>query len=85
MDAGSAVDGWLTRRRLPQDEQVRLAQRQSADFLDAVYGNFPLMILAISGLTFLLLARAFRSILLPLQAVVLNLLSVAAGSSPAQR
>jgi putative drug exporter of the RND superfamily len=51
---------------------------QSADFLDAVYGNFPLMILAISGLTFILLARAFRSILLPLQAVVLNLLSVAA-------
>jgi RND superfamily putative drug exporter len=51
---------------------------QSADFLDAVYGNFPLMILAISGLTFVLLARAFRSILLPLKAVLLNLLSVAA-------
>ena len=34
---------------------------QSADFLDAVYGNFPLMILAISVLTFILLARAFRS------------------------
>jgi RND superfamily putative drug exporter len=51
---------------------------QSADFLDAVYGNFPLMILAISVLTFVLLARAFRSILLPLKAVLLNLLSVAA-------
>jgi RND superfamily putative drug exporter len=51
---------------------------QSADFLDAVYGNFPLMILAISGLTFVLLARAFRSLLLPLKAVLLNLLSVAA-------
>ena len=35
---------------------------QSADFLDAVYGNFPLMILAISVLTFILLARAFRSL-----------------------
>src|SRR4029079_5736386 len=51
---------------------------QSADFLDAVYGNFPLMILALSVLTFILLARAFRSIVLPLKAVLLNLLSVAA-------
>ena len=51
---------------------------QSADFLDAVYGNFPLMIALISVLTFVLLARAFRSLLLPLKAVLLNLLSVAA-------
>jgi putative drug exporter of the RND superfamily len=51
---------------------------QSADFLDAVYGNFALMVALISALTFLLLARAFRSLLLPLKAVLLNLLSVAA-------
>jgi RND superfamily putative drug exporter len=51
---------------------------QGADFLAAVYGNFPLLILLISGLTFLLLARAFRSLILPLKAVLLNLLSVAA-------
>jgi putative drug exporter of the RND superfamily len=51
---------------------------QSADFLDAVYGNFPLVIAVIAGLTFLLLARAFRSIVIPLKAVVLNLLSVGA-------
>jgi RND superfamily putative drug exporter len=51
---------------------------QGADFLAAVYSNFPLLILLISGLTFLLLARAFRSLLLPLKAVLLNLLSVAA-------
>jgi RND superfamily putative drug exporter len=51
---------------------------QSADFLDAVYGKFPLMIVLISALTFVLLARAFRSLLLPLKAVLLNLLSVAA-------
>jgi putative drug exporter of the RND superfamily len=50
----------------------------SADFLDAVYGNFPLIIALISVLTFLLLARAFRSLILPLKAVLLNLLSVAA-------
>jgi RND superfamily putative drug exporter len=50
----------------------------SADFLDAVYGSFPLMIGLICLLTFVLLARAFRSLVLPLKAVVLNLLSVAA-------
>jgi putative drug exporter of the RND superfamily len=51
---------------------------QSADFIDAVYANFPLMVALISVLTFLLLARAFRSLILPLKAVLLNLLSVAA-------
>ena len=51
---------------------------QGADFLDAVYSNFPLMIALISLLTFILLARAFRSLILPLKAVLLNLLSVAA-------
>ena len=51
---------------------------QSADFIDAVYGNFPLLIALIAGLTFVLLARAFRSLVLPLKAVLLNLLSVGA-------
>ena len=51
---------------------------QGADFLEVVYGNFPLMLTLICFLTFILLARAFRSLLLPLKAVLLNLLSVAA-------
>jgi RND superfamily putative drug exporter len=48
------------------------------DFIDAVYGSFPLMIALITVTTFLLLARAFRSLLLPAKAIVLNVLSVAA-------
>ncbi len=48
------------------------------DFIDAVYGSFPLMIALITITTFILLARAFRSLLLPLKAIVLNILSVAA-------
>jgi RND superfamily putative drug exporter len=48
------------------------------DFVDAVYGSFPLMIALITITTFILLARAFRSLLLPLKAIVLNVLSVAA-------
>ncbi len=50
----------------------------SADFLDAVYGSLPLVIALIAVLTFLLLARAFRSVVVPLKAVLLNLLSVGA-------
>jgi RND superfamily putative drug exporter len=48
------------------------------DFLHAVYGNFPQMLLIISLLTYILLARAFRSLLLPLKAVILNLVSLTA-------
>jgi RND superfamily putative drug exporter len=70
----------LERIRAANNENATIGGEaaQSADFLNAVYGNFPLMILAISVLTFILLARAFRSIILPLKAVLLNLLSVAA-------
>jgi putative drug exporter of the RND superfamily len=50
----------------------------NADFIDAVYGSFPLMIAVISILTFVLLARAFRSLLLPAKAIVLNVLSIGA-------
>ena len=51
---------------------------QNKDYIDAVYGNFPLMIALIALITFVLLARAFRSLLLPLKAVVLNVISVGA-------
>jgi RND superfamily putative drug exporter len=48
------------------------------DFLNAVYGHFPLMFTIIALLTFVLLVRAFRSLLLPLKAVLLNLVSLGA-------
>ncbi len=51
---------------------------QNADFIDAVYGNFPLMIALIAVIVFVLLARAFRSLLLPAKAVLLNVVSVLA-------
>ena len=51
---------------------------QNEDFINAVYGNFPLMIALIALITFVLLARAFRSLLLPLKAVILNVISVGA-------
>jgi RND superfamily putative drug exporter len=51
---------------------------QNSDFIAAVYDGFPLMLALIALLTFVLLARALRSVLLPIKAVVLNLVSVAA-------
>jgi RND superfamily putative drug exporter len=51
---------------------------ENVDFVDAIYGSFPLMVALIAVLTFLLLARAFRSLLLPLKAVLLNVISVGA-------
>ena len=51
---------------------------ENQDFVHAVYGRFPLMLGLIALVTFILLARAFRSLLLPAKAVVLNLISVGA-------
>jgi len=51
---------------------------QLIDFDHAVYGNFPLMLAVIGIATFILLARAFRSVLLAAKAVVFNLISLAA-------
>jgi RND superfamily putative drug exporter len=48
------------------------------DYQHAIFGSFPLMFGAIAVLTFLLLTRAFRSVVLALKALLLNLLSLAA-------
>jgi len=58
--------------------QVGGVAAEDADFVSAVYGNFPLMVALIALVTFLLLVRAFRSILLPLKALLLNVISVGA-------
>jgi uncharacterized membrane protein YdfJ with MMPL/SSD domain len=48
------------------------------DFLEITYGAFPWLVLAVLLLTYVLLVRAFRSLVLPLKAIVLNLLSIGA-------
>jgi RND superfamily putative drug exporter len=48
------------------------------DFLHALFGSFPYAIALVMILTLLLLTRAFRSVVLALKAVVLNLFSLAA-------
>ncbi|MGO9581740.1 MAG: MMPL family transporter [Acidimicrobiales bacterium] len=54
------------------------APAQGADFLARVYGTFPWVILLVLALSYLVLLRAFRSLLLPLMAVLLDAVSVAA-------
>ena len=48
------------------------------DFLDLTYDAFPWMVLAVLLVTYVLLVRAFRSLLLPLKAIAMNLLSIGA-------
>ena len=64
-------------RALPFD-RVGGTTAQGRDFVDAVYGNAPLVLGLIVLVTLVLLIRAFRSVVLAIKAVILNVLSVAA-------
>jgi putative drug exporter of the RND superfamily len=59
----------LTLAGLPTEER---------EVVDVVYGNFPYVLLFVVLLTYVLLVRAFKSVLLPLKAVLLNLVSLGA-------
>jgi RND superfamily putative drug exporter len=78
--AGRDLVGPLRDAARSADPQARVGGQiaQNRDFVDTVYGSFPLMIALIALITFVLLARAFRSLLLPAKAVLLNIISVAA-------
>ena len=51
---------------------------EDRDFVKAVYGNFPYVLGFVLLLTYILLARAFRSLILPLKAAILNIVSLGA-------
>ena len=71
-DVRDAVKG------LPGYDGVAGSGADVKDYDNAVYKRFPLVLTLIAIVTFVLLVRTFRSLLLPLKAVVLNLASVAA-------
>jgi RND superfamily putative drug exporter len=78
-EGGATLDGVRDAAHgVGADVRVGGQPASNADFIDAVYGSFPLMIALITITTFILLARAFRSLLLPAKAILLNILSVAA-------
>jgi putative drug exporter of the RND superfamily len=58
--------------------QVGGTQALSLDFTRYLYGNFPKAILFILAATYVLLLLMFRSLLLPLKAVLVNVLSLGA-------
>ena len=74
------IRGTITRVKdaLPPGASLGGVAPEDRDFVHAVYGNFPYVLLFVILLTYVLLARAFRSLLLPLKAVILNLVSLGA-------
>ncbi|WP_188193610.1 MMPL family transporter [Nonomuraea sp. SYSU D8015] len=66
------------RAAVPDNVRVGGNAAQSMDFQSHTYGAFPWMLALIALVTFVMLARAFRSLLLPIKAIVLNLLSLGA-------
>jgi uncharacterized membrane protein YdfJ with MMPL/SSD domain len=82
-DNDDRTHGWLDRIRStqwPAGVTVLLGGEAAAyqDFLGVLFADVPAVLGTVLALTFLLLGLAFRSVALPLKAVLMNLLSVAA-------
>jgi RND superfamily putative drug exporter len=73
-------DDVIPAARLPKGTKAYVggAAAQGVDFLSAVYGAFPWIVIVAFVLAYLVLLRAFRSLVLPLIAVLLDLVSVGA-------
>jgi len=82
-DNDESTRRWLDRIRSttwPQGVRVQLGGEAPAyqDFLNVLAGDVPVIFGTVLGLTLVLLALAFRSVALPVKAVLMNLLSVGA-------
>ena len=73
----AVADVLATARRTP-GTSAGGSPATDADFIDAVYGSLGLTLLFVAVLTFAVLARALRSVVLPLKALLLNALSTCA-------
>jgi uncharacterized membrane protein YdfJ with MMPL/SSD domain len=73
-------DRYIPASGFPSGTDVLLtgAPAFGVDFIDKAYGVFPWLVLAVLVVSYLVLLRAFRSVVLPAKAVVMNLLSVGA-------
>ncbi len=71
---------YIPAAHFPRSDQVLLtgAPAFGVDFAHTAFNAFPWLVAAVLVLTYFVLLRAFRSVLLPLKAVLLNLLSVSA-------
>ncbi len=79
-DSNGVVDAVRTAVEGSTDGTVGVAGTGAVvqDYFRAVYDNFPYVLAIIALITFVLLVRTFRSLLLPIKAVLLNLVSLAA-------
>jgi len=73
-------DRWIPSARFPAGARVYAggAPPQGVDFISRTYQAVPWLVLCVLVFTYLVLLRAFRSAVIPLKALVLNALSVAA-------
>jgi RND superfamily putative drug exporter len=71
---------YIPQAGFPRSDRVLLtgAPAFGLDFKNKAYGAFPWLIAAVLVITYFVLLRAFRSVVLPLKAVLLNLVSVGA-------
>ena len=62
----------------PTGAQIYLggSPAQGVDLIDAILGSLPSIILLLLLIAFLLLARAFRSLILPIKAILMDLVSI---------
>jgi uncharacterized membrane protein YdfJ with MMPL/SSD domain len=77
---GTIRGRYIPAARFPKTDIVALtgAPAFGVDFKNKAYSAFPWLVLAVLAITYLVLLRAFRSVVLPLKAVLMNLLSVSA-------
>jgi len=71
-------DDYVPQARFPGEALVSGAPAFGVDFIDKAYDAFPWLIAAVLVLSYLILLRAFRSVVLPVKAVIMNVLSVSA-------
>jgi RND superfamily putative drug exporter len=71
---------YIPQAGFPASQRVYLtgAPAFGLDFIDTAYSAFPWLLLAVLVVTYFVLMRAFRSIVLPAKAVIMNLLSITA-------
>ena len=71
-------DQYIPAAGLAGQARVGGATANNLDLAREISGQLPVVVLAVLALSFVLLAMAFRSLVLPLQAIAMNLLSVGA-------
>jgi RND superfamily putative drug exporter len=73
-------DRYVPAARFPASAEVLVtgAPAFGVDFVNKAYGAFPWLVLAVLIVSYFVLMRAFRSVVLPAKAVIMNLLSVSA-------